>query len=648
MPDPNSNKEKVVKFPPIPGAEPRTDSESTPPSSNPTFHPSPPPSSGKTNSPKDQKILDELLEKESCKFFERDALNLEGFPPKMMISFAETATNLDCVVTSRTPEGPAGGLIDEGHDLKGYEIKSKSCTWGPMAGFLCKLPPLNKYGSGKIKYNYGYLRSFYTKWTPERKTFDDLFQPIQISNERKIELFANKNNIFDLGNKGEAYIELGNNAIYGICSSGEKAKGEDKIRMEYYLEKDTKLDIWSIYHGVIFYLKEKKEIHYTGNEGEKFFIKDTDKNKLIIDKIVKPALGSKIILAEETDKKKITEIRNLNKFQTATFIFNKIEGAKNIYPPYAKSDILYKNCVTGDYDLFACWPTLEYPLQELIRISEYKLDEENSSIAPKTKHFLGYGKPLTLSMGPISIFDNIYIEFIPGIPIIEKLEIDNKGNINELTEKVASMLNSCAGMRLKIDNTYPNRAFHNDEGGRPLIDDIEFPVAYFIPDKFFNLIQNKTEPFYSKFKKFKGGCLKDVGEFLDLIMICRENGYRVSLNYGWIIYLITIALNEEMRDQIIKRGNDDLKKKMADYLVKNPFIPGSTDKVLKYLFGYTFYKVDNQIIRYQATNNFLTKVAKVFLPFLDMNETDTSFIIEKVNAAKNIEVDASDFQQYQL
>jgi len=51
-------------------------------------------------------------------------------------AFLETADNLDCIVMSRTPEGPTTTLIDDGYDLKGFEIKSKSCNWGPMAGFF--------------------------------------------------------------------------------------------------------------------------------------------------------------------------------------------------------------------------------------------------------------------------------------------------------------------------------------------------------------------------------------------------------------------------------------------------------------------------------------------------------------------------------
>jgi hypothetical protein len=619
-----------------------------------------------------------------------EELQKEGFPLAMVKTFLQTADNLDCVITSRIPEGPAGGLIAEGYDLKGYEIKSKSCTWGPMAGFLCKLPPLNKYGSGKIKYNYGYLRSFYTKWTKWNKTFDDLFQPIQISNERKTELFANKNNIFDLGNKDEGYIELGNNAIYGICSSGEKAKGEDKIRMEYYLEKDAKLDIWSIYHGVIFYLKEKKEIPYTGNEGEKFFIKDTDKNKLIIDKIVKPALGSKIILAEETGKKKITELRKLNNFQTDTFIFNKIEGAKNIYPPYPKrapnkkrfwkkrnntqvqpivdiSNIdnpdYYKNCVTGDYDLFACWPKLTYPIQELIRAAEHKLEsriekdgEKKITTTIPGKFFRNFGKPLSLSLCPSEVYNHIYIEFIPGIPILEDLEIPDKGNITDLTEMVAGTLNSISGFSFENENIIINKAFHNDEGGRPSIDDIEFPVAYFIPDSLFEKLKTQNTPFAIKFKDYKGGLLKNIQDFLDLIMACTENGHRVSLNYGWIIFMISHALTDIEFHAIIKDKPIDVEA--TKYYKKT--IEGKKedciDSVLKYLFGYSVIPSEVSVTskvplskevpkRYKATEEFLIKVANVFLPFLDMTETDTSVIIRKVNEAKSIEIQESDFEE---
>ena len=54
------------------------------------------------------------------------------------------ADRLNCVVIFREPGRMAAGLIEEGYGMKGFRIDTKSCTWGPMAGFVCMDPRLTK------------------------------------------------------------------------------------------------------------------------------------------------------------------------------------------------------------------------------------------------------------------------------------------------------------------------------------------------------------------------------------------------------------------------------------------------------------------------------------------------------------------------
>jgi hypothetical protein len=56
----------------------------------------------------------------------------------------EIATRLNCFILFREPGEMAGGLIKEGYGMKGFRIDTKSCTWGPMAGFVCMDPRLTK------------------------------------------------------------------------------------------------------------------------------------------------------------------------------------------------------------------------------------------------------------------------------------------------------------------------------------------------------------------------------------------------------------------------------------------------------------------------------------------------------------------------
>lgn len=54
------------------------------------------------------------------------------------------AERVNCIVLFREPGKMAGGLIAEGYAMKGFRIDTKSCTWGPMAGFVCMDPRLTK------------------------------------------------------------------------------------------------------------------------------------------------------------------------------------------------------------------------------------------------------------------------------------------------------------------------------------------------------------------------------------------------------------------------------------------------------------------------------------------------------------------------
>jgi hypothetical protein len=571
----------------------------------------------------------DFMDARDIRFFDNKGLQEEGFPSSMAKVFLETADINDCVVMSRTPGGASTQLIKEGYDLKGYEIKSKSCNWGPMAGFLCKLPPLNKAGFEKIKYNYGNLSKFYKKWekvanplTKKKYTFEDLFQPLKISDARKIKLFGAKDNIYGLGVKDTDYLELDDNTIYGICSTPVKIEPENRIRIEYLLLKNK--ESWSILHGRIFY-GESNTI-YSGSESLDFFIKDIEKDKgPILTEITqsKKGLPDVILGKERTDS--INSLLYKKGISARNNLFKKLEVAQNPYPPYKEQGDKYKNAVTGDYDLFACWPKSEYPLQNLIRKAEHSVSGEN--------YFSSFSKSLNVGLCPKGTFNHIYIDFIPGFPAIDKLEDLALGNINNLAAHIVGTLNNIASTSIDNEGIIHNRAFHSDEGGRPGIDEIEFPVAYFLPKSLHDKLLGKDVE--HRFAQFRGGLIKNESDFLDLIRACTENGHRVTLSHGWFIFLITKALKEAERSQLVIKLPFDKK----EYFIKYKTLPGEyREKVLKYVLGYS---AGNK--SYKATPDFLVKVANVFLPFLDMSEATKDIIIGKVELAKGIEYKEDDF-----
>jgi hypothetical protein len=502
---------------------------------------------------------------------------------------------------------------------------------------------LSKDGIANVKYNYGYLKSYCDKWrektqpgTKIKYEYGDLFQPIKITNARKNEIFKSPS-LYKMGIKNEDYIEINEKLIYGVCSI-------EAVKMEYLLEQEPS-ELWSIYLGQISAIfTDSQWEEYTGEEKWGVFSKE----EAVIDKnITKKSNNSTLQKIVSKDlKDRIKKLREARKLESEKGMFFAIEGAVNPYPPYPKyKNDSYKNCVTGDYDLFACWPKTTYPLQELIRQAEFSLGKEN--------YFSSFGKSLTLGLRPAGAFNHIYIEFIPGVPAINDLEDPEKGNINDLTELVAGTLNSIAGVAIKNDKTYANKAFHSDEGGRPKIDKIEFPVAYFLPESirkelFSQKLQRILPKYAEKFQKKGGGVINNINEFLEFISISAENGHRVTLSHGWFIFLITHALNDDERKKIKLPLKFSVKEKVSAYFIKYPYKADCRDNVLKYLLGYYTLGMDEKSKkrkkkRYKATPKFLDKVANVFLPFLDMKEADKSEIIKKVEAAKQIHIKDNDF-----
>src|SRR5262249_7140386 len=55
------------------------------------------------------------------------------------------------IISSRQLGRVCTGLVREGYDTKGFRMKSKSCDFGPMAGFICVDERLHKKGAGYNK-----------------------------------------------------------------------------------------------------------------------------------------------------------------------------------------------------------------------------------------------------------------------------------------------------------------------------------------------------------------------------------------------------------------------------------------------------------------------------------------------------------------
>ena len=77
---------------------------------------------------------------------ERAAAERMGFPLAHAAAFSQIAQVQESVIMCREVGKICQSLIEEGYDSKGFKIKTKTCDWGPMAGFVCVDPRFTKKG----------------------------------------------------------------------------------------------------------------------------------------------------------------------------------------------------------------------------------------------------------------------------------------------------------------------------------------------------------------------------------------------------------------------------------------------------------------------------------------------------------------------
>jgi hypothetical protein len=81
-----------------------------------------------------------------------NAANLVGFAPHHEQAFQQVADEWNCVIMTRETGWVCQQLIVEGYGSKGFHVKSKSCNWGPVAGFLLEDIRLTKTKDLKFQY----------------------------------------------------------------------------------------------------------------------------------------------------------------------------------------------------------------------------------------------------------------------------------------------------------------------------------------------------------------------------------------------------------------------------------------------------------------------------------------------------------------
>lgn len=482
----------------------------------------------------------------------------EGFPEEVSKAFQKTADELNCVIWSRVPGKACTTLIDEGYNLKPFYVHGKSCDWGPMAGFVCQLPALNKAGASKMAYNLkehmsslAWLLAVGATEQEQNKVADSLYLPLVISDARKQELLDNGT----LPNHSVIAPDL-------ICGIAQDAK--QTVAIEYVMKQQAAPStLWNLYHRNI-YIKRTPGAGYSSYlqvNGTKFSVDQAGAGEK--SDVVPTSYNQSIQASIDPETIATTDVTRINQALQGLGIvpandkpitrFYPINGVQSPYLAYRDTASLYKNAVSGDYDLFAVWPfTPNASFEMTTRISE----RESKPSDPKISQNLFIPVEAKKNALEIAKSRNVFIEFIGTYAELEGKEDPEVGNINDLVSITAQTLNSLvrsiylSKKEPEDKGQFPNRAFHSDEGGRPGVNEIEYSIACFVPKSHWNDL--KQDPVIQQNGLTNTAFLvTNHIEFLSLVQLLKRRFY-VFLHDGWFMHWMCLAAGKNKMEQYAK------------------------------------------------------------------------------------------------
>lgn len=345
-------------------------------------------------------------------------LEKQGIPNEHALAFLEASRNTNCIVVTRVPGEACKGLLEEKYDCKGFHIKGKSCNWGPMAGFICLDPLLNKNGvSGAAKNAHYHYISLTTAYEGEAKAG---VTQICISDKRLEELQGNFiENISSSASLSASTQVANSDRLFGQAKNG-------KVTVDWMLEKDGRL--WKLY------------CHLPTAYG----LTQKDNSRDLVEAF-QEELGGSFGKERKDDYIKVLEIlKDVTKDISKNIddkIYIPVMAMVNPHPPY-KQDQTYLNALTGDYDLFAVWPHKDLPEQDDYRIAGSGTHVNNEGIIEAEK---------ASNVGKVV------------------------GNISSRVYTVAQTFNSIMSSK----GYKGNLIYHSDECGRPYVEDVDLPIAVF-------------------------------------------------------------------------------------------------------------------------------------------------------------------------
>jgi len=562
-------------------------------------------------------------------------MNAEGFPDYMIYTFMQSAAETNSIILSRVPGGAGKDLIDEGCDLKGFHIKAKSCSWGPMSGFICQIPVFNKAGFSKMSYNIkeiGYYLNSLNHFSLDKAKIDDIntkrnteiaavkatFTP-QTTEKQKVKAISDVNKKYDpqilailkaaqdkektSGHwSGENTLEdpspfiplsrkLGSDdanvlawvqtkATYAVsiragiiyCRAANAAA--PSVQAEFLLVKKSapQTDVWDIYHGDIFYKTGDGQAFKAYSVENATADKDDTAASITGDTltaILTPSATTYTLVFGGGEAARITAVAPFAAGTGTQKIFKAVNGIMNPFPPFPKSKDgalnpeYYKNAVSGDYDLFSIWPKRTINEDEMIRESEFAIAKKNNARLGGKKIFTSYFG-YRCDMG---------VEFIPGFKELNPSgggdvlkESADFGNMHSLCHLVSGIINSYAARFIETLNNNKtakgNKGFHSDEGGRPGIMEVEFPIAVFFPKKLPTWALDNLYLAGDKLPAIEGrkgltiqyGLIKSIEELAALMRECIIHDFRVYMHNCWMMHMLYVTALEADRTALLDRA----------------------------------------------------------------------------------------------
>lgn len=158
------------------------------------------------------------------------------------VCFQSVANYIDTVIACRSIGKAVTGLLEESYSSKPFEIKAKTCDWGPMAGFVTSDPRLERRNSEVLRSQTSENPNAQRRGSHNAIASGQVGQiPILISEARKNWLIANRyiSIVFDLDLVG------GGSALSVMAKSTETGTPS-----QFILRRDgSQPGLWGVYYA---------------------------------------------------------------------------------------------------------------------------------------------------------------------------------------------------------------------------------------------------------------------------------------------------------------------------------------------------------------------------------------------------------------